>query len=86
MDSVGIAKYMVKFILRMDVFKDRSNRLSGVPEDKQAEEGKTVAVEAIERVKQVKGVVEFHIIATKWEGKVPEIVERSGLYPRPIAE
>jgi methylenetetrahydrofolate reductase (NADPH) len=31
----------------------------------------------------VKGVAGFHIMAIEWEEKVPEIVERAGLYPRP---
>jgi methylenetetrahydrofolate reductase (NADPH) len=25
----------------------------------------------------------FHVMAIEWEEKVPEIVERGGLYPRP---
>jgi methylenetetrahydrofolate reductase (NADPH) len=31
----------------------------------------------------VEGVWGFHIMAIEWEEKVPEIVEASGLYPRP---
>ena len=42
-----------------------------------------IDVEAIERLKSVKGVSGFHIMAIEWEQKVPEIVERAGLYPRP---
>jgi methylenetetrahydrofolate reductase (NADPH) len=40
-------------------------------------------VETIERLKEVKGVAGFHIMAIEWEQKVPEIVERAGLLPRP---
>jgi methylenetetrahydrofolate reductase (NADPH) len=40
-------------------------------------------VESIERLKALSGVAGFHIMAIEWEGKVPEIVERAGLYPRP---
>ena len=29
------------------------------------------------------GVKGFHVMAIEWEDKVPEIVERGGLYPRP---
>jgi methylenetetrahydrofolate reductase (NADPH) len=35
------------------------------------------------RLKEVKGVSGFHIMAIEWEEKVPEIVERAGLFPRP---
>jgi len=31
----------------------------------------------------MKGVSGFHIMAIEWEQKVPEIVERAGLLPRP---
>ncbi|MBF0379234.1 MAG: methylenetetrahydrofolate reductase, partial [Desulfamplus sp.] len=42
-----------------------------------------ICVESIQRLKEVEGVSGFHIMAIEWEEKVPEIVERSGLYPRP---
>lgn len=83
MRSVGMAKYMARAVPGMDVPTELIDRLSGVPKDKQAEEGITIAVEAIERLKECTGVAGFHIMAIEWEEKVPEIVERSGLYPRP---
>jgi methylenetetrahydrofolate reductase (NADPH) len=81
--SVGMAKYMKNRVPGMDVPDEVVKRLSGVPKDKQAEEGLTICVETIQRLKEVKGVRGFHIMAIEWEEKVPEIVERSGLYPRP---
>ena len=83
MRSVGMAKYMARAVPGMDVPQELIDRLSGVPKDKQAEEGITIAVETIERLKECTGVTGFHIMAIEWEEKVPEIVERSGLYPRP---
>jgi methylenetetrahydrofolate reductase (NADPH) len=59
------------------------DRLAGVPKEKQAEEGINICLETIERLKEVKGVSGFHIMAIEWEEKVPEIVERAGLFPRP---
>ena len=58
-------------------------RLQGVEKKKQAQEGIDIAIEQIQRLKEIKGVAGFHIMAIEWEEKVPEIVERSGLYPRP---
>lgn len=78
-----MAKYMARAVPGMDVPDDLIKRMSGVPKDKQAAEGITIAVEAIQRLKEVKGVSGFHIMAIEWEEKVPEIVERAGLYPRP---
>jgi methylenetetrahydrofolate reductase (NADPH) len=54
-----------------------------VPKDKVAAEGVTMAVEQIQELKECPGVRGFHVMAIEWEEKVPEIVERAGLYPRP---
>jgi methylenetetrahydrofolate reductase (NADPH) len=86
MRSVGMAKYMARAVPGMDVPEELIKRLSGVPKDKQAEEGITIAVESIQRLKECTGVSGFHIMAIEWEEKVPEIVERSGLYPRPVVD
>ena len=81
--TVGMAKYMKNKVPGMDVPQEVVDRMAGVPKEKQAEEGIKICVESIERLKQVKGVAGFHIMAIEWEQKVPEIVERAGLYPRP---
>ncbi len=47
------------------------------------EEGIAMCVEIIEAVKKIEGVRGVHIMAIAWESVVPEIVVRSGLYPRP---
>ena len=83
MKSVGMAKYMKNRVPGMDVPDELIGALAGVPKEKQAEEGIKIAMEQIEELKQVKGVRGFHIMAIEWEEKVPEIVERAGLYPRP---
>ena len=83
MKSVGMARYMKKRVPGMDVPDEIVKRLADTPKDKQAEEGLKICVESIERLKGVKGVAGFHIMAIEWEEKVPEIVERAGLYPRP---
>ncbi len=81
--SAGMARYMQKKVPGMDVPDELVKRLAALPKDKQAEEGITIAVEAIERLKKVEGVRGFHIMAIEWEHRVPEIVQRAGLYPRP---
>ena len=81
--SAGMAKYMKNRVPGMDVPDDVVKRMSGVPKDKQPEEGINICVESINRLKEMEGVRGFHIMAIEWEEKVPEIVERGGLYPRP---
>ncbi|MBI4775215.1 MAG: methylenetetrahydrofolate reductase [Deltaproteobacteria bacterium] len=83
MKSAGMAKYMKNRVPGMDVPDDVVKRLSGVPKEKQPEEGITMCVETIQRLKEMEGVRGFHIMAIEWEEKVPEIVERAGLLPRP---
>lgn len=83
MRSVGMAKYMKRAVPGMDVPDELIDRLSGVEKKQQSQEGIDIAVEQIQRLKEVEGVAGFHIMAIEWEEKVPEIVERSGLYPRP---
>ena len=81
--SIGMARYMQKSVPGMDVPEDQIERLKGVPKEKVAEEGIKIAVETIERLRQVKGVAGVHIMAIEWEEKVSEIVEGAKLLPRP---
>ncbi|MFO7462211.1 MAG: methylenetetrahydrofolate reductase [Desulfatiglandales bacterium] len=81
--SAGMAKYMKNKVPGMSVPDNLIKRMSGVPKEKQAEEGIEICVETMQRLKEMKGVRGFHIMAIEWEQKVPEIVERAGLYPRP---
>ena len=83
MKSAGMAKYMKNKVPGMDVPDELVQRMAGVPKEKQVEEGMKICQESIERLKECKGVAGFHIMAIEWEQKVPEIVERGGLLPRP---
>jgi len=83
MKSAGMAKFMKNRVPGMDVPDEIIDRLVGVPKEKQAQEGIDICVESIQRLKEVTGISGFHIMAIEWEEKVPEIVERGGLYPRP---
>lgn len=83
MKSAGMAKYMKNRVPGMDVPDHVVKRLSDTPKEKQAEEGIKICIESIERLKGVPGVRGFHIMAIEWEEKVPEIVEKAGLFPRP---
>jgi methylenetetrahydrofolate reductase (NADPH) len=81
--SAGMAKFMKNRVPGMDVPDDVVKRMADTPKEKQADEGINICIETIERLKTVEGVKGFHIMAIEWEEKVPEIVERAGLYPRP---
>lgn len=83
MKNVGMARYMQKRVPGIDVPEEIVERLKGVPKENQPEEGINIAVDQIEELKEMEGIRGFHIMAIEWEEKVPEIVERTGLYPRP---
>lgn len=83
MKNVGMAKYMKNRVPGIDVPDEIVKRLGGVPKENQAEEGIRILLEQIEDLKQEEGIRGFHIMAIEWEEKVPEIVERAGLFPRP---
>lgn len=83
MKNVGMARYMKNRVPGMDVPDEVIKRLADTPKEKQAQEGIDICVEAMERLKEVEGVRGFHVMAIEWEEKVPEIVERTGLHPRP---
>ncbi|MEW6540090.1 MAG: methylenetetrahydrofolate reductase [Bacillota bacterium] len=51
-----------------------------------AAEGVALCVEQIAALREIEGVAGVHIMAVAWEKIVPEIVCRSGLYPRPAAD
>ena len=84
--SIGMARYMKTSVPGMDVPDEHIERLKGVPKEKVAEEGIKIALEIIERVRNIKGVAGVHIMAIEWEDKVAEIVKAAGLYPRPNVE
>lgn len=79
--SLGMARYMKKFVPGMDVTDEVIERLKGA-EDKQ-KEGINICVDIINQVKEIKGVAGVHVMAIGWEDAVAEIVESAGLLPRP---
>jgi methylenetetrahydrofolate reductase (NADPH) len=85
MKSLGMARHMKNNVPGMDVPDEIINRLAGVTKEKQAEEGIAICLETIARLREIKGVSGFHIMAIEWEEKVPEIIERAGLFPRPAS-
>ncbi len=86
MKSEGMAKYMKNKVPGMDVPDEIIKRMAGVPKDKQAQEGIDISIEAIQRLRGIEGVSGIHLMAIEWEHKVPEIIERAGLYPRPAVD
>jgi methylenetetrahydrofolate reductase (NADPH) len=81
MKSPGMARYMKNSVPGMDVPDELVERMASVPKERQREEGITICLETIERVRAIEGVAGVHIMAIEWEEIVPDIVKSAGLHP-----
>ena len=80
--SLGMARYMRDSVAGLSVPDYYIDRLAKA-EDK-AGEGINICVEQIKRFQDMEGVAGIHLMAIEWEKRVPEIVEKAGLLPRPV--
>jgi len=81
--SAGMARYMRDKVAGLSVPNAIVKRMAGVKKEEAAEEGIKICVEQIQQMRELKGIAGVHIMAIEWERRVPEIVERAGLLPRP---
>ena len=79
MKSAPMAAYIRDKVPGMDVPDDLVKRIEGVPKKAQAEEGIKIAVETIDKLREMDGLAGIHLMAIEWEHKVPEILQRAGL-------
>jgi methylenetetrahydrofolate reductase (NADPH) len=77
--SLPMIEYMAKNVAGMDVPAALIERIKGVDKKSQKKEGIKIAVETIQKLKEIKGVRGVHIMAIEWEEAVPEIVQAAGL-------
>jgi methylenetetrahydrofolate reductase (NADPH) len=80
--SAGMARYMRDYVPGVAVPDEIVTRMEKA--DNPKEEGVRIVLEIIEQLKDMPGVHGIHIMAVNWEDIVPEIVEKSGLMPRPV--
>ncbi len=79
--SVWMAMYMREHVAGLKipvVYIERLNQAKDA-----AAEGINICVEQIQQLREIEGVAGVHIMAIEWERRVPEIVEKAGLLPRP---
>jgi methylenetetrahydrofolate reductase (NADPH) len=80
--SFNQANFMATKVAGMEVPQSLLDRLAKTPKAAQPEEGIRICCEIIEQVRAIPGVAGVHVMAVHWAEAVPEIVKRSGLYPR----
>jgi 5,10-methylenetetrahydrofolate reductase len=91
--SLGMMNYMntavagisipESLIKRMADAKGAAGEDKKLAKTRQEEEGIKIAVELVERVREIKGVRGVHLQAIEWEEAIPEVVKRAKLFPRP---
>jgi 5,10-methylenetetrahydrofolate reductase len=79
--SAGMARYMRDYVPGVSVPDEIVTRMEGAKSAK--DEGLKIALEIIDKIKEISGVHGVHIMAVGWEEVVPQIVEQAGLLPRP---
>ena len=82
MKSAGMARYMRDYVAGLSVPGELVERMENAEDAK--EEGVRITLEIIEQLQEIEGVHGIHLMAVAWEDIVPVIIERAGLYPRPI--
>ncbi len=84
--SGGMLRYMQSSVAGVTVPEALIKRMAGLKKKKARDEGKKIAVELIQQLREIEGVSGVHIQAIEWEKAVPDIVKDAGLYPRPDVE
>jgi methylenetetrahydrofolate reductase (NADPH) len=82
MRSVGMARYMRDYVAGLSIPDELVERMEDAEDAR--EEGVQIALETVEQLREIEGVHGIHVMAIAWEEIIPVIVERAGLYPRPI--
>jgi methylenetetrahydrofolate reductase (NADPH) len=80
------AEYMAHDVAGMDVPDWVLRRLEGLSKEDQAKCGLDICCEIADKVREIEGVRGLHVMAVSWPEGVPQVVQRLGLYPRPVLD
>ena len=80
--SAGMTRYMATSVAGITVPPALIKRMKQAEDG--AEEGIRICLEQIEELQGIEGIAGIHLMAIEWERRVPEILERAGLLPRPV--
>jgi len=77
-------RMMKKYVAGMDVPDHVIKRMDQA--DDKEKEGVKMAVETIQKVREIEGVRGVHLMPVAWEQITPEVIKEASLYPRPEVE
>ncbi len=81
--SLGMARFMANRVAGVDIPPELIKRIRSRPKAERAREGIDLCVEQIQQLREMPGIRGIHLMAIEWEHKVPEILKRAGLLPKP---
>jgi 5,10-methylenetetrahydrofolate reductase len=83
--SARAVRYLRDMVPGIDVPEAIVDRMDGCPPERQAEEGRRIALEIIQELRGMAGVAGVHLISIKGDEAIVRVVEEAGLLPRPPA-
>lgn len=81
--SARAAEFMRSKVPGVVIPDEIVDRLKKTPKERQQEEGKEIAIELIQQIREIEGIAGVHIMAYRQEELVADIVNQAGLLPRP---
>jgi methylenetetrahydrofolate reductase (NADPH) len=83
--SARAVRYLRDHVPGVDVPEAVLERMEGVPEGRQWDEGVAIAREIVAAVREIPGIAGIHLMSIKNEEAIVRVVEEAGLVPRPAA-
>jgi methylenetetrahydrofolate reductase (NADPH) len=82
--SARAAGYLRDWVPGIDVPEEVVRRLTGVPKERQEDEGVRMAVEICHELRTMPGIAGIHLMSIRGERAIVRVVEELGLLPRPL--
>lgn len=79
------ARYIRDQVPGIDVPDGVIDRMDAAPQERQADEGVRLALEIVDRVREIPGVSGVHLMSIRNEEAIVRVVGEAGLLPRPAA-
>ncbi|HEX6230392.1 MAG TPA: methylenetetrahydrofolate reductase [Actinomycetota bacterium] len=81
--SARAARYLRDQVPGIDVPDEVIERMEAAPAERQADEGVRIALEIVERVREIAGIGGVHLMSIRNEEAIVRVIEEAGLLPRP---
>lgn len=80
------ARYLRDRVPGIDVPQEIVDRMDATPRERQRREGVLIALETVASLREIRGIGGIHLMSIGGEEQILEVIEGSGLLPRPPLE